>query len=128
MSVTADRVITRYIELRDAKEALAKEHKAAMAEITAPMDKLETWLMDHLTKQGTTQTKGTKGTAFIKDVSSATVEDREAFFDYAINKGHRELLDVRCSKTVVDEYVEEHGTPPPGVKYSKAAIVQIRRA
>lgn len=128
MAVTVDKVIERYISLRDEADEIKKRHTEELAQLKNNMTKLEAWLQNHLQTQGLQSFKGTSGTAFTKEVSSATVEDRAAFFDFAINQGNTELLDARCSKTVVDEYVETHGTPPPGVKYSKALIVQVRRS
>lgn len=126
--IPADKVIEKYIQIRDEIDAIKKRHTEELAGHVANKEKLEVWLQNHLNTQGLQSLKSEVGTAFVKEVTSATVEDRAAFFDYAINQGHTELLDARCSKTVVDEFVEATGSPPPGVNYSKAQIVQVRRS
>lgn len=126
MAVSPDQVVQRYIQLRDEKDAIQKRHKEELATVNSNMEKLEAWLQKHLQDGGLQSLKSALGTAFLKDVSSATVEDREAFFAFALD-GHLELLDARCSKTVVDDFVEANGSPPPGVKYNKTQVVQVRR-
>jgi transposase len=127
MSVSSDQVIQKYIQLRDEKSKIEERHKEELVGHKNAMEKLEAWLQSHLQKEGLQSLKSAIGTAFLKEVSSATVEDRDTFFSFALN-GHLELLDARCSKTVVDDFVEANGSPPPGVKYSKTQVVQIRRA
>lgn len=125
---SVDKVIAAYIKLRDTKDEVKRKHSAELAPINDQMMKLEAFLQSELQKAGLTQFKAAGvGVAFIKTDTSATVEDRDAFFDFVKTNGKWELLDARCSKSVVQEYVEAHGEIPPGIKFQQEQVVQIRR-
>ena len=121
--------ITRYIELRDNKAALKKIHTAEIKEkFTLEMDKLEAMFLRAFAKQGSSSinVKGA-GTAFIKPRVSDTVQDRAAFLGWVLETGNLDFLESRVSKSALDEWVEEHGELPPGVKRVVDQTVNIRR-
>jgi hypothetical protein len=122
-----NQVIAAYVTLRDKKEALKKKQAEEMAPLSERMTKLEAWLQNHLNKQNLKTLRGEAGTAFIKEVTSATVEDGEAFFEFVKSTEKWELIDRRCSKSVVDAYFQTFGTLPPGIKYTREEVCQVRR-
>lgn len=127
MSKDVNEVIAAYIKLRDARDEMKKQHAEQLLPITSRMEKVEAWLQTHLVNQGVESVKGAAGTAFLKQVTSATLEDGEAFFEHVKASGQWELLERRCSKSVVEDYVSQHGEPPPGVKWSATQVCQVRR-
>jgi hypothetical protein len=112
--MNVDQVIAGYIRLRDQRDALKKKHTEELRPVTERMTKLDSL-------------KGESGTAFLKEVTSATVEDGEVFINFIRENEMWELIERRCSKSVVDDYVSQKGTLPPGVKYSRETVCQIRR-
>jgi hypothetical protein len=122
-----DQVVAAYISLRDKRDALKKKQSLEMEPITSRMQKVEAWLQNHLNTQNIRSLKSASGTAFLKEVSSATVEDREAFMNFVRENNLWEFLDSRCSKSVVDDYVQQTGNLPPGIKYSREEVCQVRR-
>lgn len=119
-----------YIKLRDEKAALKKVHSAEIKDqFTDKMDKLEAMFLRAFTKQGSTSltAKGI-GTAFIKPRVSDTVVDRTAYLGWVLETGKLEFLESRISKAALDEYVEEKGELPPGVKRIVDQTVNIRRS
>lgn len=127
MSMDVNEVIAAYIKLRDARDAMKKKHTEELAPITTRMEKVEAWLQTHLLNLGIESVKGAAGTAFLKQVTSATLEDGEAFFKHVQATGQWELLERRCAKSVVEDYVAQNGEPPPGVKWSATQVCQVRR-
>jgi hypothetical protein len=125
--MNVDQVIAGYIRLRDQRDALKKKHTEELRPVTERMTKLEMWLQNHLNTLGLNSLKGESGTAFLKEVTSATVEDGEVFINFIRENEMWELIERRCSKSVVDDYVSQKGTLPPGVKYSRETVCQIRR-
>jgi hypothetical protein len=121
-------VVEAYIKLRDARDELRKKQTEEMVPITAKMSKIEAWLQNYLQSHNLKSLKAEGGTAFLKEVSSATVDDGEAFLDFIRESGMWELIERRCAKSVVDDYVEQKGELPPGVKYSRETVCQIRRS
>lgn len=121
--------MARYIELRDNKAALKKAHTAELREkFNDEMEKLEAMFLRAFQKQGSSSltAKGI-GTAFIKPRVSDTVQDRTAFLGWVLETGNLEFLESRVSKAALDEWVEEHGELPPGVKRVVDQTVNIRR-
>ena len=104
------RVIEGYLALRTQKEGMAKRHKEEAAPINEKIERLEAYLMKHLTEQGTTSLacKGI-GTAFLETKTDASVLER------------------RVSKTVVKDFVESQGSPPPGVSITRETVVRVRK-
>lgn len=125
--MNVDQVIAAYIKLRDTAEEIKERHKQELAKVNDQMHKLEGWLHKSLQAQGLTNFKGAAGTAFLQTVSSATVADRETFFNYVRENQAWELLESRCAKTVVDDYLESHGEAPPGIKHERTEVIRIRR-
>lgn len=120
--------IDGYIKLRDKKEELAKKHKDELAPITEKMKTVEAWLKREFQRMGTTSAKGTAGgTAFIQTNDSCRVVDGEAFMNYVKENEAFELMDVRASKTVVRDFMENTGEIPPGLDYTQADVIRVRR-
>jgi len=124
---TVDEVVKGFIKLRDRKTQLKKEQADELRPITEKMTLLENWLQRELMKQGVDSMKTKEGTAFTSTVSAATVKDRDAFFDFVREKEMWDLLENRCSKQVVRDYLEETGEVVPGVNYQETKVVRIRR-
>jgi hypothetical protein len=122
-----DDVIKAYVALRDKLDATVKRQKEEVAPIREQMGKIENWLQNQLQTQGLQNFKGASGTAFLKEVSSATVEDWDATLAFIKEQGAWELLERRVSKTVVEDFVESTGNIPPGVNLKRETVVQVRR-
>lgn len=67
------------------------------------------------------------GTAYMSTRNSATVSDREAFFDYVKDNGAWELIEGRASKIAVEQHREANDDLPPGISYSSTQVVNFRR-
>lgn len=123
-----DKVIDGYIKLRDKKDETRRRHQEELAPINEQMQKIEGYLHKKLQELGLDQFKAKGvGTVFLKMDVSVTVDDREEFFKFVRDHAQWDLLDTRCSKTVVADYVDEHGEPPPGVRFVQEEVVQVRR-
>lgn len=126
--VDIGKVIAAYIATRDRRDEVAKRHKEELAIFTSRMTALEKWLQAQLATQGLQSLKAGNGIAFLKPVTNTSVENWGETLEHVKAKGAYELLTQGVSKTEVLAYIERHGEPPPGVKYSKNFIVQVRRA
>jgi hypothetical protein len=67
------------------------------------------------------------GTAYMSTRNSATVSDREAFFDDVKDNGAWELIEGRASKIAVEQHREANDDLPPGISYSSTKVVNFRR-
>jgi len=120
--------ISGYIKLRDAKEELAKKQKEEMKPYNEKLAKIEAWLMKKFLEEGVTQQKGKDGgIAFIQSNDSCKVVDQQAFMDFVKENNAFELMDVRASKTVVRDFMENQGEIPPGISYTQSDVIRVRR-
>jgi hypothetical protein len=118
-----------YIELRDRKSEMKAEFDAKVAEVNEKMDKLEAKLLEVFQKTGTDSVKTPFGTAYSTVRTSVTTADRQAFMDYIRANGEWELLEVRPSKSGVEQFRAANDNEiPPGVSVREERVVNIRRS
>lgn len=126
--VALDDVVDRYVKLRDKKAEMDAAHKLALEPINAAMDRCETYLLATLKGMGVESVRTSAGTAFTKTAVSVTVANWPALLDFIKTKNMWSMLKRDVTKSVVQEYREEHNDLPPGVSWSEARVVNIRRA
>lgn len=122
------KLVDGYIQLRDKKAALKAKHEAELAPINAMMDKIETHLLAQMQEQGVTSYKTELGTAYTSTTTKANVADWDGLLGFVRENGLWQMLERRVSKTAVDEYVAANNDLPPGVNFSSAVSVNIRRS
>jgi len=117
-----------YIKLRDKKAQMKAEFDAKVAPITEKMDKLEAQLLDVFNKTGMDSVKTEFGTAYSTTRTTASIADREVFMEHVKANEDWGLLEVRVSKTAVEQYREQHDDElPPGVNIREERVVNVRR-
>lgn len=84
-SPTVEQVIARYVELRDQKADLEKQHKEAKAVFDAKLEKIEAYLLSKMNLDGTTSLKTPAGTAFKALSASVSVNDAEVFKHFVLD-------------------------------------------
>lgn len=119
--------VSKYLQLRSKVEEIKKEHKEQLAPYNEAMDKLEEYFAKYMDDQGLANLKTDEGTAYTSDLMSVTTGDKVAFLDYVKAQDAWHLLDIRPSKSAVQELVENGTEPPPGVKISTHRKVNVRK-
>lgn len=125
---SADVLIGRYIELRQAVAEAKAEFDEKKSKLNAEMEEIAETLRQAMANLGVESLKTPKGTAYIKEVTSVTTEDKSAFLDFIIANEMWELLDIRPSKAGVQEFAMETGDLPPGIDIRRVQDVGFRRA
>jgi len=126
--MTVDQVIAAYLKLRHQKEALQEEHKLQLKPMSDSLTKLEGWIQNELQKLGLTNFKGPSGTAFLQTSTSCSVKEWDATLKWILENGAHEFLEKRVAKSVVQEYVEQHGEAPPGIQVTRETEVRVRKS
>jgi len=121
-------LVEKYIKLRDAKAALAKQFKEKAALLEGPMDKIEALILQEFGKQGIESARTDSGTAYKSVRTSATVADWEATLGFIVENRAWEMLERRVSKEAVVAFREEHDDLPPGVNYREEITLNVRRS
>lgn len=129
MAPTVDQVVERYIQNRDLLDKLKKEYETKCEKVKDQQEKLTAFLMGKLNESGLESMKTQHGTCFVDWKDSATVADREAFFDWIEGDfiERKQFLENRVSKTAVKALLDDGETLPPGVNYTKIKDIKVRR-
>jgi phage host-nuclease inhibitor protein Gam len=121
--------VTLYIQLRDKKAEMKAEFDASIAPLNEKMDKLEAKLLDVFNTTGMDSVKTEHGTAYTAVRTTASVADREAFMEFVKANEEWSLLEVRASKTAIEQFRDSNNDElPPGVNIRSERVVNIRRS
>lgn len=121
--------VSLYIQLRDKKAEMKAEFDASIAPLNEKMDKLEAKLLDVFNKTGMDSVKTENGTAYTAVRTTASIADREAFMDFVKANEEWSLLEVRASKTAIEQFRDSNNDElPPGVNIRSERVVNIRRS
>ncbi len=120
--------VEKYIEYRDKKAELKIEYEADVEELEKKMAKIESALLAAFDKTGIDSARTKSGTAYIGVRTSASVADKEAFMEFVKAKEEWPLIEVRASKTGVEQFKSIHEDIPPGVNWREERVINIRRS
>lgn len=123
-----DDIIKKYIELRDKKAEYKAEYEAKVSEIETALTRIERHLLGKMQEQGLKSLPTNAGTAYIQHRTSATVADWESVLSFIKEHDAWGMLEKRVSKSVVEEYKNENNDLPPGINWSEAIVVNVKRS
>lgn len=126
-AMTIDVRILQYIKLRDIIRQKDDAYKESMKPYRETLEKLNGVMLDHLNTIGGDSVRTTEGTVYRTTKKSASIEDGDAFMRHVIGSEAWELLDRKANAKAVEEFVNENGVLPPGIKWSSTQVVGVRR-
>ena len=121
-------LVGKYIEIRDKKAELKAEYETKVAKLDMYLEKIEAKLLSVFDEIGMDSCKTEFGTAYTSHRSTASVADREVFMNFIKENEEWPLLEVRASKTGIEQYKEANAELPPGVNWRSERVVNIRRS
>jgi phage host-nuclease inhibitor protein Gam len=120
--------VNLYIKMRDKKAQMKAEFDASVAPLNEKMEKLEAKLLEVFNKTGMDSVKTEFGTAYTTTRVTASVADREIFMTHVRENDDWAMLEVRASKSAVEQYRETHNDLPPGISMREERVVNVRRS
>lgn len=123
-----EELVAQYVRLRDKLKEADDAHKAKTKTARDYLEQLNGKLLDRLNDVGGESVKTGSGTVYRSTKKSATIADGGAFREYVIDNGKFDLVDWKANALAVSEFITEHSAPPPGINYSTAFTVGVRRA
>lgn len=120
-------LVAKYIELRDKKAQFKAEYDSKVERLDTALDKIEAALLKTFEQTGMESVKTEFGTAYTTERSTASVADKDAFMEHVKAQENWQLLEIRCSKTAIQQYKDEHEDLPPGVNWRSERVVNVRR-
>src|SRR5690242_7592859 len=115
MAQDVNELVSVYLKMRDALDALSDEYTKAKGKILLDQEKIENELFKVLQETNTTSLKTEHGTVFTTRQTSVKVADWTVFFEYLKKKKAWELLKHAASKEAVMAHIEETKKPVPGI-------------
>jgi|APGre2960657373_1045057.scaffolds.fasta_scaffold59708_1 hypothetical protein len=123
-----DELVNIYVQLRDRRTVRKKEFEMVDNKDKEKLEKIEAVLLQRYQEAGIESARTQYGTAYKTTVAYASVADKDAFFNHVKEKEAYELLDVRCNKTGVQQYIDEHDDLPPGINWREEVHIRVQRA
>ena len=119
--------VAQYVKLRDLIKVKEAEFKEGISPYKKALEDLNAVLLNHLNQVGGNSVNTDAGTVYRTEKKSASLVDPKAFMDYVITNETWDLLDRKANVTAVAEFIKENNTLPPGVNFSSAYVVGVRR-
>jgi hypothetical protein len=139
MAVTDEQIILKYLELRAQVERMENELKLRLMPIKKDMGVIEEVMGFKLNslitpKNTKPKIKTDAGTAYKKNIFSASIKDKPTFLKYAFAHD-MSLLDIRVNSTGVEDHINKRleSNPAanpliPGIETSRFDKVVFRKA
>lgn len=127
MPANLDQVVAQYLALREGSERIMKEAEAKVVPMKAAMKTIESYFMKLVNETGQTKFGTPSGTAFRDTKTGCNVKDWDTFLTWMREQQAFFLLNKAVNKTAVKEYMDAHGTPPPGIEWIAMHDIKIRR-
>jgi hypothetical protein len=121
-------LVEKYIQLRDKKAQYKAEYDAKVSTIEELLNKIEGKFLQVFEQSGMDSVKTEAGTAYKSTRISVTTGDKNAFMEFVRTNDEWPLLEVRPSKSAVEEYRAAHDDLPPGINWRAEQVVNIRRS
>ena len=126
-TLTPSELVGKYIQLRNKKDEIKERHSKELAPYNDAMDMLESKVLDHLITSGVESMRTGEGTVYRSVRTTYKVNDFTEFSDFVKVHNRFDMLERRCAKPAVEEYLSEHGTLPPGLSTYSEAVVGFRK-
>lgn len=123
-----NKLVDQYVQLRDRKRELEKQHKEQLKPFNKLMDEIGNQLLAYMQKTGLDATPTASGTAYQITKQSATIRDGAAFRAFVIENDEFDLVDWRANAGAVFDFIAENdGNMPPGINASTYTSIGVRR-
>jgi hypothetical protein len=127
-TMTADRMVEKYIALRDKVGEIKKRHAAELERYHTVMDTLEAMLLDVLNQHQANSMRVEGGTFYKSTRSTPRVTNWQAALSYIREHEAWDLLEARVAKNAAQAVIEETKAGIPGVEVTRETVVHVRRA
>lgn len=125
---TIDALVEQMVKTRDKLKEADDAHKERTKVAREYKERLENALLAKLNEVGGESVKTAHGTVYRTTRRSATIADGDVFRQFVIGNEAFDLVDWKANANACDDFIKNEGTPPPGVNFTTAFTVGVRRA
>lgn len=128
-SLPVDKLVKRFVGLREARAAENKKADAVDAEFKELLKMCEVELLRRAEHEGVEGFKTEFGTTY-KDVNmSASFADEDTFYKFVLKTGDLEFFERRLKIAHLKEYMANHdGQLPPGINVFREYTMRVRKS
>lgn len=123
-----DELVQQFATLRDSLKKADDAHKAKTATGRDYLQLLNAKLLERLNATGADSVKTANGTAYRTTRRTASIADGEAFRGFVIENRMWDMVDWKANANAVDDFLRNEQSLPPGVNFTTAYTVGVRRA
>jgi len=125
----AEKLVKVYIKIRDAKDALVREHDEKLAKLQADMDAIEQELLELCKTTGQDGGKTPFGT-FTRSVKTRYwTSDWDKMYEFIKTHGAPDLLERRISQSAMKDFLKSNPEAmPEGLNLDSRYSITVRRA
>ena len=116
-----------YVEVRDRIAARKAEFDKADVADKEVLRKIELVLLAKMDADGEESVRTEFGTAYVATSDFAQVGQWDAFIQFVKENEAYDMIEKRCSKTAVREYLKAANALPPGINYGTKREINVRR-
>ena len=126
--IAADKLVSAYIKLRNARQQLTKEYESADAELKEKLTKVSTALLDICKEIGADSIKTPYGTASRKLSIRYTTTDWASMYQFIREHDAFHLLEQRIHQTNMKAMLEENPEMVPmGLSSDSEFTISVRK-
>ena len=127
--VTAERLVSAYIKIRDKRAELKKQFDLQDAELLEKQNTFQTALLEILKSAGGDSIKTQFGTATRTVKTRYWTTDWQAMYDFIKNEDAPYLLEQRIHQGNFKKFIEENPDKEPvGINIDSSYAITVRRA
>ena len=129
MTVSADKLVSTYIKIRDAKDTLVREHEQALKSLTEQMEIIEQELLELCKSTGQDGGRTPYGT-FTRTVKERYwTNDWDSMYRFIKEHDAPELLERRIAQGNFKEFLKDNPDKlPEGLNVDSRYSITVRRA
>ena len=129
MTVSADKLVSTYIKIRDAKDTLVREHEQALKSLTDQIEIIEQELLELCKSTGQDGGKTQYGT-FTRTVRERYwTNDWDSMYRFIKDNDAPELLERRIAQGNFKEFLKDNPDKlPEGLNVDSRYSITVRRA
>lgn len=122
-----DELVNQVVMVRDKLKEADDAHKKKTEVARVYKERLEAKLLEKLNEMGGESVKTPHGTAYRTTRRSASIADGNAFRSYVVSNNAYDIVDWKANAPAIDDFIKANGSPPPGVNFTTAYTVGVRR-
>jgi len=126
--LTAEKLTTVYLKIKDKRSQLSVDFKEKDAELVEQLDKVKRALLEYCEEQGVDSVRTSAGLFYRSARTRYWTSDWSSLHEFILENEVPELLDKRVNQNNMKQFLEENPTlVPKGLNVDSEYVVSVRR-